>query len=223
MAGSPKRRAKRLAQALKVAEARLKEAGIVDHQIAEVSGSANDDAEMSREQVQGWWRGQMELVQRVTQERSELLSVAGEHPSAIFANQALQFGAMGMPKDVAATLLGLSEAQLQLYYGQEYALGAAHIMGQVAVNLLRIATSTNDRHAVKAAVEVMHRRGGDEWRPPAQKLEVSRPEGRGNLIDSSKLTREERAALRAIIERAAARPAGLLPSSETVEEQEDGE
>jgi hypothetical protein len=44
----------------------------------------------------------------------------------------------------------------------------------------------------------LERRGGDSWKPPAQKLAVETT-GQGPVIDSSKLTFEQREQLRQII------------------------
>ena len=114
-------------------------------------------AAADREFLEGWWRDQVALIERRIRERAELQAAGGAHPSDVFANQAMQFGAMGIPRDVAARLMGLTEMDLEGYYGREYALGAAEVVGQVAANLIRIAVSSNDRYAVKAAVEVMNR------------------------------------------------------------------
>jgi len=233
MAGRPKTRAKRLA-----AEAALRSAVFPDEmpQIQSYHGTQpappvtvdepappKDD----REQLSDWWRNQVELIERTSAERADLLRDAGEHPNPIFARQAKVFGALGIPRDVVAVLLGISEGELSLHYGNEYAVGSAEVVSQVAANLLRIATSQNDRVAVKAAIEVMNRRGGEEWHPPAQKLEIDDSrKAKGNLIDSSKLSYEERQQLRAIVERAVGRRVdgeavgGVVPQIESEEGEE---
>ncbi len=178
---------------------------------------AKDD----RETLAAWWRSQVAEIERAGAERRQLLATAGEHPSPIFARQAKVFGALGIPRDVVAVLLEMSQPEMEMYYGTEYAIGSAEVVSQVAANLLRIATSTNDRVAVKAAIEVMNRRGGEEWRPPAQKLEIEDSrKAKGNLIDSSKLSWDDRQALRAIIQNATGRAAvtvngGVVPQIES--------
>ena len=148
-----------------------------------------------------WWRDQVAELDRAAKERGESLK-GGE---AVQRGQARVFGALGMPTDVVAALMGVNEGAFQAQYGDAYAVGSATMLAQVAANYLRIATSTNDRYAVKAAGDIMNRRGGEPWRQPAQKLEVSRPSAKANLIDSSKLTFDERQALKAIIMAATAR------------------
>jgi hypothetical protein len=142
-----------------------------------------------------WWRDQVAELDRAAKERGESLKGS----EAQLRGQARVFGALGMPADVAAALMGVNEGAFQAQYGDAYAVGSATMLAQVAANYLRIATSTNDRYAVKACGDIMNRRGGEPWRQPAQKLEVSRPGPKANLIDSSKLTFEERQALKAII------------------------
>lgn len=155
-----------------------------------------------REVLDEWWRDQMGAILESIETRRAVLSEAEEHPSEIFARQALAFGAMGIPRDVVAGLLEISEADLVRYYGSSYEAGRAHVVASVAQNMLRMAMSGNDRVAVKAATEVLNRLGGEEWRPPAQKLEIddSRKSSK-NVIDSRQLSYEDRQALRAIIER----------------------
>jgi hypothetical protein len=180
---------------------------------------ADDRAALSQ-----WWRDQVADIERAGDERRSLLATAGEHPSPIFARQAKVFGALGIPRDVVAVLLEMSQPEMEMYYGTEYAIGSAEVVSQVAANLLRIATSTNDRVAVKAAIEVMNRRGGEEWRPPAQKLEVTDDrKGRGNVVDTSNMTYDDRQLMREILLRTMGKgvSAGLIPA--TIESETEGE
>jgi hypothetical protein len=223
MAGRPKRRAKLEAEAAKAASDPW--AGAPDQWAA----SAPVDPwvtppESDREFLDQWWRSQVAEIERAGAERRELLATAGEHPSPIFARQAKTFGALGIPRDVVAVLLEMSQPEMEMYYGNEYAAGSAEVVSQVAANLLRIATSTNDRVAVKAAIEVMNRRGGEEWRPPAQKLEVTDDrKGRGNVVDTSNMTYDDRQLMREILLRTMGKgvSAGLIPA--TIESEAEGE
>lgn len=156
---------------------------------------AERDRDAARDLTADWWRSTVADLDRAARERGEALSKGAD---AALRSQARVFGALGVPTDVAAALMGMTEAKFIAQHSGDYGVGDAAMIGQVSANLLRIATSTNDRYAVKAAVEVMNRRGGEKWRPPAQKIEVSRPQPK-NLIDSSRLTAEERESLRAII------------------------
>jgi hypothetical protein len=154
-----------------------------------------------REMLANWWRKRMDQIEREHEERIELLRTVGEHPSPVFAKQVRMLGALGMPKTLAGKLLGLSAHTLQTHYGEEYDIGAADVIASVAANMIRIGTSTNDPANAKVGMDILSRRGGQEWRPPAQKLEVADDrEVPKNVIDSSKLTFEQRVELRRMIE-----------------------
>jgi hypothetical protein len=198
MAGSPQNRARRLAE-----QARRDE-NTGDWMIRPPPNLTDPPKAppTDRELVSVWWREQVADLKRAAKGRGETVAKGAD---AVLESQARVFGALGVPEDVAAALMGVGEVRFKAEYAGEYAVGSAAMVGQVAANLLRIATSTNDRVAVKAAVEIMRSRGGEPWRPPTQKLEISRPAPKANVIDSSKLTVEERAALRAIIMAASAR------------------
>lgn len=136
-------------------------------------------------------------------ERIELLRTVGEHPSPIFQNIVRQHGALGMPKRLVARFLGMSESSLMKFYQEDYELGELSAIRAVAANAMRIGSSTTHPDAARVAIQVLDRRGGEEWKPPAQKLEVDDSRNKVPIIDSSKLTYEERQALRAMLERAA--------------------
>jgi hypothetical protein len=160
-----------------------------------------------------WWRDHVAAIERDGADRTRLLADAGAHPSEIFAQQARMFAGMGLPRDVAATLLGLPESEFDVHYGADYTVGRAQMIMPVAANMLRIATSSEDRFAVKAATEVLNRLGGEEWRPPAQKLEIDDSrKSKAGVIDSSKLSWEDRQVMRGILERATGRAVEALPS-----------
>jgi hypothetical protein len=146
-----------------------------------------------------WWRQQVRDLARAASERTDGVENGND---AVLASQARVFGALGVPTDVAAALMGMSEGRFQAEYADAYGVGSAAIMAQVSANFLRIATSGSDRYAVKACIEIMNRRGGEPWRPPAQKIEVTRPQPKQNLIDSRNLSPKDRAILRGILERA---------------------
>lgn len=154
-----------------------------------------------REALAGWWRIRMEQIEREHEARIELLRTVGEHPSPIFSRQVKMFGALGIPKALAAKLLGIGIRVLESHYGDDYEVGAAEILASVAANMIRIGTSMDDPANAKVGMDILSRRGGQEWRPPAQKLEVADDrEQPKNVIDSSKLTFEQRQHLRQMIE-----------------------
>jgi hypothetical protein len=171
-----------------------------------------------REILANWWRKRMDQIEREHQERIELLRTVGEHPSPVFAKQVRMLGALGMPKALAGKLLGLSAHTLQTHYGEEYDIGAADVIASVAANMIRIGSSPTDPANAKVGMDILSRRGGQEWRPPAQKLEVADDrETPKNVIDSSRLTYEERQSLREMITRVQSGEPGdpLQPDEET--------
>ncbi len=155
-----------------------------------------------RELLSLWWKERIQDLERLYEERIEILRTVGEHPSPVFAKIVRMDGALGIPKKLLAKKLGISVGALDQFYGDEYDMGATEIISQVAANALRVATSLTDPNASKVAMQVLDRRGGDEWRPPAQKIEMKNEES-PPVIDSSKLTFEERAQLREMLTRVA--------------------
>jgi hypothetical protein len=196
VAGRPKSRARREAEAGKVAAPSFADA-LARQLIAPIP---------DREYLSQWWALEFASIERTLEERRNLLADAGPHPSAMIAREVLAAGVRGIPKDALAVLLQMSETELELHYGVEYASGCAEVIARAAQNMMRIAVSTNDRVAVKALSDFLNRRGGEEWRAPAQKLEIDdSKKAKGNLIDSSKMTWEDRQLLRGILERTVGR------------------
>lgn len=152
-----------------------------------------------REVLSMWMRERFDMIEREHQQRIELLRTAGEHPSPIFASMVKRFGGLGLSKTLAAKMLGITYAVLVENYADDYDLGTAEIISGVAANMLRIATSTNDPAAAKVGMAILERRGGNEWKPAAKKIEVDDGSNRPPVIDSSKLTFEQRQQLRAMI------------------------
>lgn len=164
-----------------------------------VGEPVNDSEALSQ-----WWNDRMTQVIKEHEERVRELKEAGEHPSPVFARQVRIFGSLGISPLMAAKLLGISAAELDMYYGDEYELGQTEVLASVAANMIRIATSTTDPNAAKVGMDLLGRRGGREWRPPAQKVNIfDKRELPKNTIDSSKLTFEQRQQLRTMIEHVA--------------------
>jgi hypothetical protein len=174
-------------------------------------------AEMAKEDrahLERWWADELISIEASLNARRALLAKAGPHPNRIIAREVMGFGAKGIPKEVAARLLRMHEVELERHYGAEYDCAAAEVIARAAENLMRISRGTNDRYAVKAVTEFLNRRGGEPWRPPAQKIDMTTQQKAPNVIDSSKLTFDERQALKAIIERALSRAALPAPAED---------
>src|ERR1700682_2044203 len=149
-----------------------------------------------RERLSVWMKERIAEVDREHRERIELLRTVGEHPSPLFQKVVMNMGGLGMPKALLAKMLGLTVATLEANYGDDYALGKAYKIKAVAANALRIATSETDPNAARVAMQILDRQGGPEWTPPSQKIITSDDRDKPPVIDSSKLTFEERAQLR---------------------------
>jgi hypothetical protein len=157
-----------------------------------------------REAISLWMKERFEIIEREHQQRIELLRTAGEHPSPVFAGMVKRFGGLGLPKSLCAKMLGISTGVLGQHYADDYDLGAAEIISSVAANMVRIATSQDDDAvASKVGLAILERRAGDEWIPPAKRIEMNNKRNEAPIIDSSKLTFTERAALRAMLTRVA--------------------
>lgn len=153
-----------------------------------------------REALANWWRDRMEKIEREHQQRIDLLRTVGEHPSPIFSRQVKMFGALGIPKALAAKLLGIGIRVLESHYGEDYEIGAGEVLASVAANMIRIGTSMDDPANAKVGMDILSRRGGQEWRPPAQKLQVEDDrEQPKNVIDTSNWPPEKREQLRQML------------------------
>lgn len=158
----------------------------------------------AREELAMWMKQRVREIDAENKERIKLLREVGEHPSPVFAKIVQQHGALGMPKSLVGKMLGISVATLNQYYAEDYDLGEISAIRSVAANAMRIGTSTTDPNAARVAMQILDRRGGEAWRPPAQKVEMDDNRDKPPLIDASKLNYEERQALRAMLERVAA-------------------
>lgn len=157
--------------------------------------------ESEREHLTAWFRQRLEQSEREHEERVQTLRTVGEHPSPIFAKQARMFGMLGLPRDLAAKMLQLSPHMFDVHYEEDYKLGTAEVISSVAANAIRIGTSTTDPAAAKTAMDILARRGGVEWKPPAQqvKMEDLRDAPPKNVIDTSSWPVEKRQMLEAML------------------------
>lgn len=156
-----------------------------------------------RAAISMWMQQRFDIIEQEHQARIELLRTAGEHPSPIFASMVRRFGGLGLPKTLCAKMLGIGVGTLTQHYEDDYDLGTAEVLSTVAANMVRIATSTCDNANAKVGMAILERRGGNEWRPPSKKIEIDDGSNAPPIIDSSKLTYEERQTLRAMLTRVA--------------------
>lgn len=155
-----------------------------------------------REQLNQWWRERLEQIDKEHAERVETLRTVGEHPSPLFERQAREAGALGMGKAPAARWMGVSIHNFNTYYADAYEDGSASVVASVAANMLRIGMSITDPSNARVGMDILARRGGEEWLPPVKKNEdVTKKPDDKNVIDASLLTEDERQQLRLMIER----------------------
>src|ERR1035438_4685161 len=154
--------------------------------------------EETRVELTQWMKGLLSDIERVHAERVEILRNGGEHPIPIFQQMMKQFGVLGMPKRLAAKLLGMKVPTLDSYYADDYDIGQAEMLKKVASNMVRIAVSTTDPAAWKVGMDILNRMGGEEWKPPAQKLKVEHDDA-APIINSDNLSPEQRQTLRALM------------------------
>lgn len=162
------------------------------------------NAVSEREQIAAWMKERLEQIQQEADKRIELLRTVGEHPSPVFGRMVRTHGALGTEKRLVAKILGITVGQLDNHYGDDYDLGEAEMLSTVAANALRIATSTFHPDAAKMATYVLDRRGGENYKPPTKRVKIDKDDEAPPVIDSSKLTQEERKQMRAMLDRIAA-------------------
>jgi hypothetical protein len=159
-----------------------------------------DVAGEEREAISLWVKTRLEESERAHLARIEALRTAGEHPSPIYARFVRLSGELGLSKNLAAKQLGITVTTLDKHYAEDYDMGKAEILSAIAANMNRKAISATDPNAAKVGMRILESRGGEEWAPATRKLEMSSKKDAPPVIDSSKLTIEQRAQLRAMIE-----------------------
>ena len=153
-----------------------------------------------REAITLWVKSRLEESEKAHQDRIELLRTAGEHPSPIYARFVRLSGELGLSKSLTAKQLGISPTILATHYADDYSLGEAEILSAIAANMNRKAISDTDPAAATVGFKILERRLGETYAPPTKKIDVSSDRNKAPVIDSSKLTFEQRAQLRAMIE-----------------------
>ena len=156
-------------------------------------------------------------------------------PTDVARVQIAHYKGMGMTHDQIGSLMGISDETLRKYYDYELKVGTAKMNISVADNLFTMATDPEHKSAVTAAIFWLKTRGGDPWREikrteltgkDGQPLQID--DGRRDVIDSSDLTPDQRAALRQIITQAVTQKINETPdllegSCEELYDDEDEE
>jgi hypothetical protein len=171
--------------------------------MSDPSADLPDVPDDKREAISLWLKERFETIERQAEERAEMLRTVGEHPSPIFQKFVRRFAGLGISKTGIAKLLDMGVGTLMQHYSGEIELGAAETTVAVAGSMLKIATDPDNPSAAKVGMSWLERRGGEEWKPAAKKLEIDDSRNKAPIIDSSKLTYEERSALRLMLTRVA--------------------
>jgi hypothetical protein len=155
-----------------------------------------------REALSLWMKEQLQLVEDEHRQRVELLRHGREHPCPIFETIVRNHGVFGTPKTVLAKLLGIPHSTLMTHYSDQYDMAAAETMAKIAGNMVRKALSTTDPDAARVGMSLLEKRGGAEYRPAARRVELEDTTKKDvPIIDSSKLTADEREQLKVMLER----------------------
>jgi hypothetical protein len=163
-----------------------------------------------------WFKSQIQEIESNANERIERLRTVGEHPSPVFAQLVQHHAGMGLEPALIAKMLLIPYGTLMLHYEEDIAIGGAAVNLKIAENMARIATSTTDPNAAKVGMAWLERRAGEAFRP-TKKLEIDDKRDKAPIIDSSKLSAEDRQKLREVIEAALAQQ-----SDDTPEDDEEG-
>jgi hypothetical protein len=174
-------------------------------------------------QLSDFWKKRLEEMDADYQRRLALVQAITRHPSDLVAREVKTFGFLGLPKRMTAAVLWMDEKALEMHYADDYLMGEAEMISRVSENMVRIATSDHPQ-AGKVGMDILARRGGNEWRPPAQKIKLEDDRDLGkNVIDSSKLTPDQRQQLREMIEGALEREGAVVGDEGLLGSDQEGE
>lgn len=164
--------------------------------VPEVQGS-------ERELLANWFREQIDVIKYEYEARIDILRTVGEHPSPVFANMVREHAVLGLEPKYIGILLCVSPTTITTYYQNELDEGKAHAIVAISRNMMRIATSLTDPNNAKVGMQLLEKRGGEEFKPAAKKVEFEDKTKQPPVIDSSKMTYEERQQMRAMLTRIA--------------------
>lgn len=153
-----------------------------------------------REQIALWMKERIDSIASQYEERIELLRQGGEHPNPVHGKMVKKFAMLGISKSQIAKLLEIGMTTIVTYYEDEFDRGIAEGNAAVAMTMLHIATDPTNPQAGKVGMSWLDRRGGDEWAGSAKKVQIE-DKRTAPMIDSSKMTFEERQTMRAMLTR----------------------
>lgn len=162
---------------------------------------ASEVPDDERQKMAQWMRDQIAEIEREAEARVNLARFGHVHPMPVYANLVKHYAAMQLDPPTIAKMLMIPLSTLMLHYEEDIALGAAHINLKIAENMARIATSTTDANASRVGMQWL---GVTNPRfKQKHKIEID-DDRETRVIDSSKLSPEQRQQLRDMIEAATA-------------------
>ncbi len=120
-------------------------------------------------------------------------------PSEFSRRQVREMVGTGLLDGDIARCMQITEKQLTHYYQPELARGSPEKILHVARTMYSIATDPLNKGCVEAAKYWLERRGGEQWRKPPDRVENEVRVQERPVIDSSKLSAEQRAQLKEIL------------------------
>lgn len=156
--------------------------------------------QIARESMSAWVTKEMALMRKEHEKRVKRIKAGKEHPMPFCSELVKRWAGLGASREQVARLCGVSWRTISEYYDDDYELGVVQFNMPVAANLWRIARSETDPQAANAAMKWLERRGGENWKPPRLEVKTEHTQEKP-LIDSSRLTFEDRAALRQMLTR----------------------
>jgi hypothetical protein len=148
----------------------------------------------SRENLAKWLKGQILAMEKEHTARIKRIREGLEHPMPYCAGLVRRFAGLGATKTDIARLCGLPVTVIREYYGEDFELGVALFNIPVAANYWRMASSGDDPNASKGWLE----RRMPAFKPPKLEIKTENVDA-PPLVDSTKLSFEERAMLRQML------------------------
>jgi hypothetical protein len=175
-----------------------------------------------RERIVAVFRERIRQIEADADERIRLAQQTTDHPSPVYQRLVKHYAAMGIKPTLISKMLMIPWSVLNTFYEQDLEIGTGEINLEIAKSMAMIAIDPLHPQAAKVGMDWLSRRGGEEWKPAAQKLEVADDRDKPPVIDSSRLSAEDRQVLREMIERATnGEPAPGL-AGPVPEEDDDG-
>jgi hypothetical protein len=153
-----------------------------------------------REALANWYREQSQQILQKHDADLELARSVVNHPSPFMQNSVRNYAGLGYSKKDTAKMLGVSMATFAEHYDEDYEVGKLIMMKPVLENLMRMGTSLTDPNNALVAFKLAERRIKGEFLPPPKQIEDVTDKEQKPVFDITKLTVEQRAQLREMIE-----------------------